>query len=88
MISPNSSTIISVSTRAIREDGPAHINPVQWNQNLGYARQACARIFRDGGQPTDALATFGLDPEDVTDWSKAVERVAESLTRTPARRAA
>lgn len=82
------SAIIPMSTRATREAGPAHINPVQWNQSLGYARQACARIFRDGGQPADAVVAFGLDPAGIKDWIKAVERVAESLTRTPARRAA
>lgn len=80
--------IIAMSTRANRESGPSHINPVQWNQSLGYARQACARIFRDGGTPADAVAAFGLDPQGIADWSKAVERVAESLTRTPTRRAA
>ncbi len=82
------SNIIPMTTQANREAGPAHINPVQWNQSLGYARQACARIFRDGGKPADALVAFGLDPTGVTDWSKAVDRVAESLSRTPARHAA
>lgn len=28
-----------------------HINPVQWHQAVGYARQACARFFRDGSTP-------------------------------------
>ena len=80
--------ILFMSHRATRDAGPAHINPVQWNQSLGYARQACARIFRDGGGPADAVRAFGLDVPDVTDWSRAVELVAESLTRTPQRRAA
>ena len=31
---------------------PRHLNSVQWEQALGYARQACARIFRDGGSPS------------------------------------
>ena len=39
---------------------PRYINPVQWQQSIGYARQACARLFRDGGTPADALAAFGL----------------------------
>ena len=82
------SKIIPMGTRANREAGPADINPVQWNQSLGYARQACARIFRDGGKPADAVMAFGLEPAGVTDWSKAVERVAECLSRTPARHAA
>ena len=84
----NSSKILMMSSRAVREAAPAHINPVQWNQSLGYARQACARIFRDGGSPADAVRAFGFDAENVADWSRAVELVAESLTRAPARRAA
>ena len=39
---------------------PRHINAVQWEQAIGYARQACARIFRDGGSPATALGAFGL----------------------------
>ena len=38
-----------------------HINPLQWHQSLGYARQVAARIFRDGGSPLDAMKAFGLD---------------------------
>ena len=58
-----------------------HVNPVQWNQALGLSRQSCARIFRDGGSPIDALAAFGLSgnaPETV-DWSKAVDLIAQQL---------
>ena len=85
--------IMSLNTRTSvdanrRDAGPAHVNPVQWNESLGYARQACARIFRDGGQPADAVTAFGIDGKHVKEWSKAVELVAESLTRTPIRRAA
>lgn len=80
--------IVSMSPRTIRDAGPAHINPVQWHQALGYARQACARIFRDGGAPADAAKAFGLDARDVGDWSRAVELIAESLSRAPVRRAA
>ena len=38
---------------------PSYINPVQWQQSVGYARQACARIFRDGGNPAEAVRAFG-----------------------------
>ena len=24
---------------------PRYINPVQWQQSIGYARQVCARLF-------------------------------------------
>ena len=47
---------------------------------MDYARQACARIFRDGGKPADALAAFGLMcHESTVDWSVVVDRIAELL---------
>jgi hypothetical protein len=60
---------------------PNHVNPVQWQQTLGLARSACARIFRDGGAPVDALVAFGLDgaPTADIDWSTAVDRIASSI---------
>lgn len=63
-------------------------NPIQWQQSLSYARQACARVFRDGGAPSDALAAFGLSAVEAQDWSTAVEAIAEALCATPMRRAA
>jgi hypothetical protein len=57
-----------------------HINPMQWNQAMGVARQVSARIFRDGGSAADALAAFGVTAtEQDTDWSRAVETIAETL---------
>jgi hypothetical protein len=68
---------------------PRNINPVQWQQALGYARQACARIFRDGGSPAAALAAFGLAAADpAADWSIAVDRIAQSLCAPALRKAA
>lgn len=63
---------------------PSHYNPLQWNQAQGLSRQSCARIFRDGGSPADALSAFGLASEspDKTDWSKAVELIAEHLCQS------
>jgi hypothetical protein len=60
---------------------PEYINPVAWNQAIGLARQSCARIFRDGGTPADALAAFGLVASDAAqvDWTKAVSAIAEML---------
>jgi hypothetical protein len=59
---------------------PHHFNPVQWHQALGYARQACARVFRDGGSPQDALRAFGLAATPGgSDWSKTVETIAALL---------
>lgn len=42
---------------------PHYVNPSQWQQNVGFARDACAQIFRDGGSPADAMKAFGLDAE-------------------------
>jgi hypothetical protein len=67
---------------------PRHINTVQWQQALGYARQACARIFRDGGTATDACRAFGLDAGPVADWAIAVDRIAQALCAPALRQAA
>lgn len=68
---------------------PRHINPLQWSQSVGYARQVCARIFRDGGSPAEALRAFGLGvPAADTDWSTAVDRIAQALCAAPQRKAA
>jgi hypothetical protein len=65
-----------------------HINSVQWEQAVGYARETCARIFRDGGSPRAALGTFGLSIAEPVDWSTAVDRIALVLCATPRRKAA
>lgn len=70
---------------------PSNLNPVQWNQALGLARQSCARIFRDGGSAADALAVFGLRASsgEHLDWSRVVDTIAQSLcTSTNIRQAA
>ena len=67
---------------------PRHHHPLQWVQAVGYARQACARIFRDGGTAADALAAFGLARAPGADWSTAVVRIAELLCAQPMRTAA
>ncbi len=68
---------------------PSYINPVQWQQSMGFARQACARIFRDGGNPAEAVRAFGLAQADsATDWSIAVDRIAQSLCASGLRKAA
>jgi hypothetical protein len=68
---------------------PRHINPLQWNEAVGYARAACARLFRDGSGPAEALRAFGLTaPDCVGDWSIAVDRIALALCAAPLRRAA
>jgi hypothetical protein len=68
---------------------PSHINPVQWTEAAGMARQSCARIFRSGGTPADAMRAFGLGAgiANAADWVKAVETITHALC-TPMRRAA
>ncbi len=63
-------------------------DPAQWHQAVGIARQACARIFRDGGTAADAIRIFDLPATANVDWSRAVTLIAESMCRTPMRRAA
>jgi hypothetical protein len=68
---------------------PNHINPVQWQQSLGLARTACARIFRDGGKPADALQVFSIgDAEGDIDWTTAVDRIAHAMCAPKMRKAA
>ena len=68
---------------------PQHINPLQWNEAVAMARQGCARVFRNGGAPTDALASFGLksDAAPSSDWSKTVDTIAHALCHTMRRAA-
>lgn len=71
---------------------PEYINPLQWHEAMGIARQSCARVFRDGGSPGDALKAFGLGSDaramSAMSWDKAVARVAELLCAKPLRQAA
>ena len=57
--------------------GPGHVNPLQWHQAVGVARQSCARFFRDGGTPQEALAAFGLNlaTAEPVSWEKAVDQI-------------
>ncbi len=66
------------------------INPLQWHPAMGVARQICARMFRDGGTPADAVTAFGLQCRDteMLTWSKAVEAIAHQLCLNAARKAA
>lgn len=57
-----------------------HNNSAEWDHATGVARQVCARIFRDGGSPADALDTFGLAHEDLHgNWRAAVDSIAAAL---------
>ncbi len=69
---------------------PDHVNPIQWHQALAVSRQACARVFRDGGSAQDALAAFGLAAvrDEIVSWEKAVDQIAAELCAHPIARAA
>jgi hypothetical protein len=67
---------------------PRHINAQQWQHATEYARQVCARFFRDGSSAADALAAFGFEIEPTADWSVAVDRIAQVLCAAPLRKVA
>jgi hypothetical protein len=69
---------------------PDHINPLHWHQSIGLARQICARFFRDGGAPVDALTAFGIVLRDARglDWSRAVDAIAAHLCARSDKKAA
>jgi hypothetical protein len=68
---------------------PRHVNPVQWQLAMDYARQACARIFRDGGSAAEALRAFDLPAAaEASDWNTSVNRIAEALCAGQQRQAA
>jgi len=55
-------------------------NSCEWDHAQGVARQVCARVFRDGGAPSDALEAFGLAHVDMHgSWREAVDRIAGAL---------
>ena len=57
-----------------------YVNTAEWDHATGVARQVCARVFRDGGAPADALEAFGLAHEDLHgNWRAAVDRIAQAL---------
>lgn len=76
-----------VITNACPDTHSPERDPAQWHQAIGVARQACARIFRDGGSAADAVKAFGLEAASA-DWSRAVTLIAESLCSTRVKRAA
>ncbi len=72
------------------EAAPAARDLGEWHQAVGVARNVCARIFRDGGKPADAVKTFGIENhDDITmDWSRAVDLVAQAMCTQSMKRAA
>ena len=75
---------MAYNTRSV----PEHLNPIQWHQAVAVSRQTCARVFRDGGSPVEALAAFGLAGHADVSWEKAVDVIAGELCAHPLPRAA
>ncbi len=67
---------------------PDHLSPIQWHQAVAVSREQCARIFRDGGLPGDALVAFGLKREPGANWERVVDLIAAELCAHPIKRAA
>lgn len=75
---------------SVSQSTPGHINPIQWHHAIAVSRQACGRVFADGGTPADAVVAFGLSAASDADlsWEKAVDYIAEELCAHPLPRAA
>jgi hypothetical protein len=84
---PQTSHPMSLS---ISQSTPGHINPIQWHHAIAVSRQACGRVFADGGTPADAIVAFGLNAaaDHELTWEKAVDCIAEELCAHPLPRAA
>jgi hypothetical protein len=63
---------------------PRHVRPQQWREAIDVARETCARFFRDGRSPADAVRAFGLVPSEAAGWSGAVNAIAEAVCAGPA----
>jgi hypothetical protein len=72
------------------QPAPPHVNALQWHHAQSIARQTCARVFRDGGQPADALQAFDVKLTEThrLGWSRAVELITEALCQMPLQQAA
>ncbi|MEO0730388.1 MAG: hypothetical protein AAFR23_01425 [Pseudomonadota bacterium] len=64
---------------------PKHMAPAQWTTAQGVARAVCAKVFREGGSPVDALRLNGVsveaDPAEMS-WSQAVDLLANAVAQT------
>jgi hypothetical protein len=68
---------------------PAYVNPIQWHQAVAMSREICARVFRDGGSPTDAVIAFRpVEADDALSWERAVDLIASEICAHPVARAA
>jgi hypothetical protein len=56
---------------------PHDVRPRQWRQAADVAREACARFFKDGRSPADAMRAYGLAASGAADWTQAVNVLVE-----------
>lgn len=58
--------------------GMGHIDPAEWAMAVEQARHVCARLFRDGATPADALVAMGVSPVsgNENDWATTVDKIA------------
>jgi hypothetical protein len=56
---------------------PRYVRPQQWRQAVDVARDACARLFRDGRSPADAVRAHGIATSEAASWAHAVNVIAE-----------
>jgi hypothetical protein len=64
------------------------VSTLEWHNALAASREGCARVFRDGGVPADALVAYGVARQDEVNWTQAVELIAQELCQQPFRHAA
>ena len=58
----------------------------EYEHATSVARQICARVFRDGGAPAEALEAFGIAHADIASgWRDAVDRIAHELVHSQSR---
>jgi hypothetical protein len=56
---------------------PRHVHPLRWREAIDVARDICARFFRDGRSPADAVRSVGLTTSGAATWAHAVNVLAE-----------
>ncbi len=58
---------------------PRGCPPVQWEQAIGLARHTCAKVYRDGGSPAEALFSAGADNSADASWDTAIRALARQF---------
>ena len=56
---------------------PQRVHPLRWRQSVDVSREVCARFFRDGRSPADAVRSCGLALSEAATWAQAVNVLAE-----------